>query len=84
MVKIKLFNNKKPRVTGLFIVICVEVLVLRKNIVDLGVIDYIFCMLTLLKIYCKYCFRFDYKDKNRTKKVRSVMMSEPLNIYLDL
>lgn len=56
----------------------------KKNIVDLGVIDYIFCMLTLLKIDFKYCFRFDYKDKNRTKKVRPEMMSEPLNIYLDL
>lgn len=30
MVKIELLNHKKPRVTGLFVVICVEVLVLRK------------------------------------------------------
>lgn len=31
MVKIKLLNNKKPRVTGLFYIIWVEVLVLRKG-----------------------------------------------------
>lgn len=31
MVKIELLNNKKPRVSGLFVVICVEVLVLRKK-----------------------------------------------------
>lgn len=43
-----------------------------------------FCMLTLLKIDCKYCFSFDYKDIIDTKKVRSKMISEPLNIYLDL
>lgn len=48
MVKIELLNNKKPRVTGLFVVICVEVLVLRK-------IVFISYMISI-DLLCRYIF----------------------------